>query len=84
MHIKTNYLGELRTQATHIKSGNQLITDAPTDNNGKGEAFSPTDLVAGALASCMITIMGIEEDKMQVSLEGVSAEIQKIMCQFWF
>jgi uncharacterized OsmC-like protein len=54
------YKGNLRTLAKHLKSGNELITDAPTDNNGKGEAFSPTDLVATALASCMLTIMGIK------------------------
>jgi putative redox protein len=79
MNIKTTYLGDLRTQATHIKSGNQIITDAPTDNNGKGEAFSPTDLVAGSLASCMMTIMGIEAAKLEISLEGMTASTQKIM-----
>jgi putative redox protein len=57
---KIEYLGELRTEATHLQSGKQIITDAPTDNHGKGEAFSPTDLVATALASCMISIMGIK------------------------
>jgi uncharacterized OsmC-like protein len=57
--IHTKYIGDLRTSSTHLKSGNSLITDAPTDNNGKGEAFSPTDLLATSLATCMITIMGI-------------------------
>ena len=61
--IKTKYLGELRTQSTHLKSGNSLISDAPLDNNGKGEAFSPTDLLATALATCMITVMGINANK---------------------
>ena len=57
---KTIYLGELRTENLHISSGQKLITDAPVDNQGKGEAFSPTDLVATALSDCMITIMGIK------------------------
>ncbi|TAE11779.1 MAG: OsmC family peroxiredoxin, partial [Bacteroidetes bacterium] len=54
------YKGNLRTQATHLQSGNTLITDAPTDNHGMGEAFSPTDLLATSLGSCMLTIMGIK------------------------
>ena len=57
--VKTTYLGELRTESTHLQSGNQLITDAPTDNMGKGEAFSPTDLVATATGTCMLTTMAI-------------------------
>ena len=73
------YLGELRTTATHLRSGNTLITDAPTDNNGKGEAFSPTDTVATALASCLMTIMGIKARQMNVSMEGSSAEVTKVM-----
>jgi len=79
MTSKIVYKGELRTEATHIQSGNVIITDAPTDNKGKGEAFSPTDLVATALASCMITIMGIKADEMNVSIEGTTAETEKIM-----
>jgi putative redox protein len=79
MHIKTTYQGQLRTEASHTKSGNKLITDAPTDNNGKGETFSPTDLVATALASCLMTIMGIEANKMGFDMEGLTAETQKIM-----
>lgn len=73
------YLGNLRTQATHIKSGEKIITDAPTDNQGKGEAFSPTDLVATALGSCMLTVMGIKAREMQVDLTGAEISITKIM-----
>jgi len=73
------YLGNLRTQATHIKSGEKIITDAPTDNQGKGEAFSPTDLVATALGSCMLTVMGIKAREMQVDLTGAEVSITKIM-----
>jgi len=79
MTSKVIYQGNLRTAATHVKSGNELITDAPTDNNGKGEAFSPTDLVATALASCMVTIMGIKADGMGINIDGTSTEITKIM-----
>ena len=61
--IKTKYIGGLRTESTHLKSGNTLITDAPLDNNGKGEAFSPTDLLATSLATCMLTIMGMAAEK---------------------
>lgn len=77
--IKSSYLGNLRTQANHLQSGNTIITDAPLDNNGKGEAFSPTDLVCAALGSCMVTIMGIVADRENISLEGLSWEITKIM-----
>ncbi len=77
--IKSSYLGSLRTQATHVLSGNALLTDAPLDNNGKGEAFSPTDLVSAALGSCMVTIMGIVAEREGISLEGLSWEITKIM-----
>jgi putative redox protein len=76
---KTVYLGDLRTKASHIFSGNEIITDAPLDNHGKGQAFSPTDLVATALTSCMMTIMGIEAQKLKVDLNGLSAETTKIM-----
>lgn len=76
---KIKYLGKLRTQSIHLKSGNQIITDAPTDNQGKGEAFSPTDLVATSLAACMITIMGIEAAKLKIELGEISAQIEKIM-----
>ena len=77
--IKSSYHGNLRTQATHVLSGNALLTDAPLDNNGKGEAFSPTDLVAAALGSCMVTIMAIIAEREGVLLEGLSWEVTKIM-----
>lgn len=74
------YVGELRTEATHLQSGTIINTDAPKDNHGKGEAFSPTDLVATALASCMTSIMGIVAMKEGVTaIDGASAEIVKIM-----
>lgn len=79
--IRIFYEGNLRTNAVHVKSGKNLITDAPADNQGKGEAFSPTDLLATSLATCMLTVMGIHAKKMNLSLEGVSAKITKIMCQ---
>ncbi|HOY40759.1 MAG TPA: OsmC family protein [Chitinophagales bacterium] len=76
---KIEYLGELRTEATHLQSGNQIITDAPTDNHGKGEAFSPTDLVATALASCMISIMGIKLQGSGKDIKGATSEVTKVM-----
>ncbi len=78
-HIKSSYLGELRTEDIHLKSSNRIITDAPTDNHGKGEAFSPTDLVCAALSSCMITIIGIRARKHQIKLEGLEADVTKFM-----
>jgi len=79
MTSKVTYKGNLRTISQHIKSGNEFITDAPTDNNGKGEAFSPTDTVATGLASCMLTVMGIKAEKMDVHMEGTTAEVTKTM-----
>ena len=77
---KVVYLGELRTEAIHIQSNTTIYTDAPKDNHGKGEMFSPTDLVATALASCMISIMGIVAMKEGIStLDGTVAEVTKIM-----
>ncbi|MBX2915274.1 MAG: OsmC family protein [Cyclobacteriaceae bacterium] len=73
------YLGGLRTQAKHLKSGNLVVTDAPTDNNGRGEAFSPTDLVSAALCSCMMTIMGMVAEREGVDLKGLTSEVIKIM-----
>ena len=72
-------MGNLRTEAMHVQSTNKILTDAPVDNNGKGEAFSPTDLVCAALGSCMVTIIGIIAERDGVSLEGLSWEITKIM-----
>lgn len=77
--VKTEYLGGLRTRGTHVKSGNALITDAPIDNKGKGEAFSPTDLLVTALTSCMLTIMGIVAEERGIELGNVKAETLKIM-----
>ncbi len=77
--MKTTYLGGLRTEGVHLKSGNVLITDAPTDNKGKGEAYSPTDLVCAALSSCMITTMGIVADRDQIDVDGITADITKVM-----
>ncbi len=73
------YKGDLRTIGTHIRSGNQLITDAPIDNNGKGEAFSPTDLVATALASCIFSIMGITANKHNIDIKGAYGTVTKVM-----
>jgi putative redox protein len=73
------YLGGLRTKAIHIKSGNEVTTDAPTDNNGKGEAFSPTDLVSAALSSCMMTIMGMLAEREGINLKGLRSEVVKVM-----
>src|SRR5690606_38758928 len=73
------YEGNLRTVCTHLRSGNEIETDAPTDNNGKGERFSPTDLLATSLGACMITIMGMKAEAMNVDLKGVKIDIEKIM-----
>ena len=77
--IQNKYQGELRTQARHLASGNTIITDAPLDNNGRGEAFSPSDLVCAALGSCMMTIMGIVAERNSISREGMEIETTKIM-----
>ena len=79
MTSKVTYLGDLRTTSTHLQSGTEILSDAPLDNNGKGEAFSPTDLVANALGSCMFTIMGIKARDMNINLEGSTASVTKIM-----
>jgi putative redox protein len=73
------YQGELRTEVTHLRSGIKIITDAPPDNNGKGEAFSPTDLACAALSSCMMTLMGILARREGIDLTGLRSEIIKIM-----
>jgi len=77
--VKTTYLGDLRTENIHLQSGNRIITDAPCDNRGKGEAFSPTDLLATALGNCIMTIMGIKAMDNGIDLAGTEIEITKIM-----
>lgn len=77
--ISTEYKGHLRTEARHVASGNTLITDAPTDNHGRGEAFSPTDLTSASLGSCMMTIMGIVAERDGLDLTGTTFEITKTM-----
>ncbi len=77
--VKTTYLGNLRTENTHLQSGAKIITDAPTDNRGKGEAFSPTDLLATALGNCIMTIMGIKAMDNNIDIEGTKLNITKIM-----
>jgi len=77
--VKTTYLGDLRTEAVHLQSGAKIITDAPTDNHGKGEAFSPTDLFAASYASCALTIIGIATQTHGFSIEGTTVETTKVM-----
>lgn len=76
---KIEYLGELRTQAIHIRSNTTIITDAPVDNKGKGEAFSPTDLLAVGLATCIITTMGIKLEESGKDIKGSTVEVTKVM-----
>ena len=77
--IKSTYLGGLRTEATHLQSGTTILTDAPVDNKGKGEAFSPTDLLAESLASCILTTMGIAADTHGIDIDNTTVEVTKIM-----
>ena len=79
MTSKINYLGNLRTECEHISSRTKLFTDAPLDNKGKGEAFSPTDLVATALGSCALTIMGIYCQEHEISFDHADVDVTKIM-----
>src|SRR5436190_907563 len=79
MTSKITYLGDLRTSSIHVQSGSEIISDAPIDNQGKGEAFSPTDTVANALATCMLTVMGIKARDLDVDFSGSTAEVTKIM-----
>ena len=80
MHqIEIEYKGNLRTESVHLESGQKLITDAPVDNKGKGEAFSPTDLTVSSLGSCMLTIMGITAESRDIDISGVRAEIETVM-----
>jgi uncharacterized OsmC-like protein len=76
---RTKYLGDLRTEIMHVRSGSLIITDAPVDNKGKGENFSPTDMVASALGSCIFTIMGIAAREHSFSIDGSTCRITKIM-----
>ena len=77
--IKGSYLGGLRVSSTHLASNTEIITDAPIDNNGKGESFSPTDLVATALGTCMITVMGIYAEKNGILMPNVCSRTNKFM-----
>ena len=77
--VQTKYLGDLRTESVHLQSGNKLITDAPTDNQGRGEAFSPTDLLATAFGACVLTIMGIAAKTHGFDIDGTEVETTKVM-----
>ena len=77
--IKTKYLGDLRTENIHVQSGNKVITDAPCDNQGKGEYFSPTDLLATSLGGCILTIMGIKARDNNIDIVGTELDVTKIM-----
>lgn len=79
MTSKVTYIGNLRTENVHLQSGHTFITDAPLDNNGKGEAFSPIDTVATGLANCMLTVMGIKARYVGVDMTGTTANVNKIM-----
>ena len=79
MTSKVVYKGSLRTEAIHLASNQKIVTDAPIDNHGKGAAFSPTDLVATSLASCMMTIMGIIAERNDIHIENATAEVEKVM-----
>lgn len=78
-NYETTYIGELRTQITHERNNQQITTDAPVDNKGRGEYFSPTDMVSSALCSCIFTIMGIRARENGFSIEGASAKTTKVM-----
>lgn len=79
--IRTKYLGDLRTEAEHVQSGNKIITDAPVDNHGKGEYFSPTDMLTASLTSCILTIMGIKAQAAGFSIDGATARTWKVMAE---
>lgn len=79
VEIKIDYEGELHCNASHLPSGNRLVTDAPLDNNGRGEAFSPTDLVATAVGACMATVMGIVARRKDIALAGMTVTVRKFM-----
>lgn len=77
--MKTVYLGGLRNEVEHLQSGTKIVTDAPLDNHGKGESFSPTDLFASSLGCCMLTIMGISAESYGFNIDGTTIETEKIM-----
>ena len=79
--IKVEYIGDLRTQSVHINSGHQIITDAPKDNQGLGRKFSPTDLLASSLGSCLLTIMGIVAKRHNIDMAGSTAKVKKTMSE---
>jgi len=79
MTSKIKYLGQFRTESVHVQSGATILSDAPIDNQGQGAAFSPTDLVANALGSCMMTIMGIKARDLEIDLVGTTLEVTKVM-----
>ena len=79
MTSKVSYLGNLRTESVHTSSNEKIVTDAPTDNNGKGEAFSPTDLVASSLSSCILTVIGIVSKQLEYDLTNTTSSVKKIM-----
>ena len=81
VEIKLSYEGELHCFATHMPSGNTLVTDAPVDNNGRGQAFSPTDLVATALAACVATVIGIVAGRKSIAVEGMTVVVRKFMSE---
>lgn len=81
VEIKLSYEGDLHCSAIHTPSGNTLVTDAPVDNNGRGQAFSPTDLVATALASCMATVIGIVARRKEIAVEGMKVTVRKFMSE---
>lgn len=79
MTSQITYLGDLRTKSIHLQSGTEILTDAPTDNHGRGEAFSPTDMVANSLATCMLTIMGMKARDLGLDIVNSTAEVTKVM-----
>ncbi len=79
VEIKLSYEGDLHCSAVHLPSGNTLVTDAPLDNNGRGQAFSPTDLLATALGSCMATVIGILAKRKEIAVEGMTVNVRKFM-----
>jgi uncharacterized OsmC-like protein len=79
VEIKLSYEGDLHCSAVHTPSGNVLVTDAPVDNNGRGQAFSPTDLLATALGSCMATVIGIVAKRKEIAVEGMAVTVRKFM-----